>query len=91
MAKCNARKFCGRSTKPASALGASVDVLVVKTARGGACRDASRQNASLIGIDSGTDSLIRSASRTAAARSVVYVSASDGVVDLLTGRVAALR
>jgi hypothetical protein len=38
-----------------------------------ACLDASRQKDSLMGRDSGTDSLIRSASRTAAAKSVVYV------------------
>ena len=71
MAKCRARNFCGRSTKPASALGGRVEVLVVNTVRAGACLDASRQKDSLMGMDSGTDSLIRSASRTAAARSVV--------------------
>ena len=37
MAKCRARNFCGRSTKPASALGGRVEVLVVNTVRAGAC------------------------------------------------------
>ena len=44
---------------------------MVNTVRAGACLDASRQKDSLMAMDSGTDSLIRSASRTAAARSVV--------------------
>ena len=73
MAKCKARNLCGRSTKPRNALGGRVELLVVNTVRAGACLDASRQKDSLMGRDSGTDSLIRSASRTAADRSVVYV------------------
>ena len=55
----------------ASALGDRVEVFVVNTVCAGACRDASRQNDSLIDMDSGTDSLIKSASRTAVGRSVV--------------------
>ena len=46
----------------------------MNTVCAGACFEASRQNASLMPMDSGTDSLIRSASRAAAGRSVVYVS-----------------
>ena len=71
MAKCRARNRSGRSTKSTSALGASVDVLVVKTVCAGACSDTSRQNDSLMARSSGTDSLIRSASPTAVGRSSV--------------------
>jgi hypothetical protein len=74
MAKCKARSFCGRATKRTNSLGARVEVLVVNTVRAGACLDASRQKDSLMARDSGTDSLIRSASRIAVGRSVVYVS-----------------
>ena len=51
--KVQGKELLGRSTKPASTLGVSVDVLVVNTVRAGACRDASRQNDSLIDSDSG--------------------------------------
>ena len=90
MAKCKARNFCGRSTKPASALGGRVDEFVVNTVRAGACLDASRQKDSLMDRDSGTDSLIRSASRTAAARSVVYVRRANVSSICLRGGAALL-
>src|SRR5918995_453477 len=84
-AKCKARNFSGRSTKRARVLGGSVEVLVVKTVWGGAFLETSRQKDSLMDRDSGTDSLIRSASCTAAARSVVYSRRGEGAAAFSPG------
>ena len=90
MAKCKARNFCGRSTKPANALGDRVEVLVVNTVlrRGMPGRLAPEGLLDRQGLGHGLADQVGIAHRL---RQVGRVAeASEGVVDLLAGGAALL-